>query len=154
MGSVAVPGVLLVLTTLYLVDVMGLGAPLDGRIPTPAFFPLVLVGLMYGALGMVLWKAFRRVGDQVDDEPEAAANAKTPILVFLTISLYVLAFAYLGYVVTTPIFVYAMLHLFEFGDPRTIPGQAKRVAAAIALTAIVYTFFVAGFSVRLPGVGS
>ena len=153
-GSIAVPSVLLVLTTMYLVEALGLGAPLDRHIPTPSFVPLVLVGLMYLSLAVVLWKTWRGAAPQHETKAATAISERKPLLVFLAASLYVLSFAYAGYVITTPVFVYVMLHLYGFGEPKSVSGQAKRIAAAVALTALVYAFFVAGFSVRLPGIGS
>ncbi len=158
--SIVLPGILLVLTTIYLVDALGLGAPIDRRLPTPSFFPIVLAALMYVAIFAVLLKTFRGAArtaeteDAENPDDRAEVNSKTPLVVFAAVSIYVLLFTYFGYIVTTPVFIYVMLHIFKYGNPASAGGQIRRVIAAIAITALIYAFFVAGFSVRLPGIGS
>lgn len=78
------------------------------------------------------------------EEITFASVVKLPLIVFLTAIAYILGIAYIGYFVSTIVYMLSMMYLF--GERRIVP-----MGAAIAVFIIViYALFVHFLGLRLP----
>ena len=82
--------------------------------------------------------------EQKREEITFASTVKLPLIVFLTAIVYIFGIAYVGYFVSTT--VYMLVMMFLFGERRIIP-----MGAAVAVFLIViYALFVHFLGLRLP----
>ncbi|HIT04077.1 MAG TPA: tripartite tricarboxylate transporter TctB family protein [Candidatus Caccocola faecipullorum] len=82
--------------------------------------------------------------EQKREEITFASTVKLPLIVFLTAIAYIFGIAYVGYFVSTT--VYMLVMMFLFGERRIIP-----MGAAVAVFLIViYALFVHFLGLRLP----
>ena len=78
------------------------------------------------------------------EEVTFASTIKLPLIVFLTANAYIFGIAYIGYFVSTAVYMIFMMLLF--GERRIVP-----IGAAIAVFIIViYALFVHFLGLRLP----
>lgn len=140
-GRIVLPVVLLVLTTAYLLNALGITTAYDDAGVGPSFFPVVLSVVMYAALLAVLFQAVR--------EPRGAAaplRLKDPTKVVLLTAAYIALFRPLGYFIATTLYVWSLFLVFDFGSR----NHFWRVAGAILIAIAAWLLFDVAFGVRLP----
>lgn len=143
--EIILPVLLLAVTTVYLAAAFQVSSPFSTELVDASFVPKLVAALMYVALLVVLRDALRRrraAGAAVDGASDLADPAK---VVALTLA-YVAAFEPLGYALATVPYVFLLFHVFRFEDR----GHLKRLAYAVAITAVFYGLFAGIFNIRLP----
>ncbi|MGI3170861.1 tripartite tricarboxylate transporter TctB family protein [Pseudooceanicola sp. C21-150M6] len=136
------PLFLMAATTVYLAAAFDIRTQFtgDGEM-SPRSIPILAAGLMYIALGVVIWGEVRT---PTDDGP--LKDMLRPLLVVLATAGYIALFRPLGYVVSTLLFVAALFLIFQFCTRRPVAF----VLYAIGVTAVFYGLFAVIFGVRLP----
>ncbi|MGR4070439.1 tripartite tricarboxylate transporter TctB family protein [Billgrantia sp. C5P2] len=160
------PALLLVVTTIYLVEALQMMPPIKRGDITASFFPVVLAAIMYLSIGIVIWQGRSETGKSTTVETPAAdetqAEAGVPALnrfgalwVTVATGAYIGIFSVIGYFTST--FLYVLLLTFLFGNPHPGTGGrawAVKILAALLITLLGYTLFELIFQVRLPTLGT
>ncbi|MDO4988610.1 MAG: tripartite tricarboxylate transporter TctB family protein [Synergistes sp.] len=109
-------------------------------------FPRFLCILMLLFSAIMLIKNLKSNTSQTTELSAAsfAAATKIPVAVFGSVTIYVVGIAYIGYFVSTALFM--ALTMIGFGERKVL-----HIAAAIAVfLAVVYALFVSFLGLRLP----
>jgi putative tricarboxylic transport membrane protein len=153
--DVALPILLMLFTTVYLADGLSLGRVFRYGVPSAAFMPLVLSGVMYAALLAVIGARLRehlrsRRGARPATAVAPLSTLVRPALVVLATAAYIAVFVPIGFALSTVGYAYVLLALFGFRDGMSVTGQALRALAAVGICSVVYAFFVLAFGVQMP----
>jgi putative tricarboxylic transport membrane protein len=140
-GRIVLPVVLFVFTTAYLLNALQVTTAYQDEGVGPAFFPVVLSVVMYGALAAVLFQGLRA--------PRGAAaplRLKEPIKIVLLTAVYIALFRPLGYFIATTLYVWSLFFVFEFGSR----SQVWKVVTAVLIAIAAWLLFDVAFGIRLP----
>jgi hypothetical protein len=135
---------------------------LAGRMPPPASFglgpggyPMLVTGVL-AALGIILaiqgWLQMRRAAKAVRAEKDSAGAKKLLgpgelrgiAILALSFWLYIVLIKYLGYLITTPIFLF--LFLLQYGDRKWL----RMILVSVITTVASWVLFVYAFRIFLP----
>ncbi|MBW6390192.1 tripartite tricarboxylate transporter TctB family protein [Billgrantia antri] len=154
-GTARFHGVLALLALGYLIGGLAMGPPLEAGKLTPSFFPL-LIGMLATVLcALQWWSSVRGTGantladasvDADTKEGNASGRRFSPELTLMLATLvYVLVFQWLGYTLSTLVYVLGVMLLFS-----GLGKWLSKVAIALAITAVGFVLFNQVFNVRLP----
>lgn len=114
--------------------------------PGPKLFPLIgSVGLILLGIGIF----FQREEDAKKIEISKTMLIRIAIMTALT-SVYVLGLKYLGFIISSPLYVFASTALFTKAAPDNKSKWWHWLIYSIAVVVIVYVAYVYAFSLRLP----
>lgn len=137
----------LVASIAYLVSAVNLGAPVVDAQLKPSFFPLIIGTLAVTFSIILLQRALkeRRDADCNSSDPAATLGDRRPYLVMAATALYVLAFTLAGYLISSLLYVFAIMIIFS----NTEKWISKLVISAL-IVGFGYLIFEQLFGVRLP----
>ncbi|KFB09222.1 tripartite tricarboxylate transporter TctB family protein [Nitratireductor basaltis] len=138
-GRLGVPIFLLVLTTVYVAATFQIRPQFSEGLVGPRFLPFLAATLMYGALFTIIWKERR-------ESAEGNGSLMQPAAIVVATAAYIGVFKWLGYSLSTFLFVFALFMLFSYQAGRPV----RRVIDALAVTAVFYGLFAFVFGIRLP----
>lgn len=139
-GRLGVPISFLILTTVYVAAAFQIRPQFSEGLVGPRFLPLLAAALMYGALFTIIWKERRqRTGGE-------SGSLIQPAAIVVATAAYIGVFKWLGYSLSTFLFVFALFMLFSYQAGRPV----RRVIDALAVTAVFYGLFAFVFGIRLP----
>ncbi len=116
--------------------------------PGPKAFPYIAVfGLIVCGLGIFIQSTLSKAPQKIFMVREGWVDL---VKSFLALVVYVIGLKFLGYLICTPILLFALSVFFARKDKVKPLG---RVIFAVLVTAAVYAFYVYGFGMKLP-VGS
>ena len=141
-GRIILPVVLLVLTTVYLLNALQITSAYEDAGVGPSFFPIVLSVIMYAALAAVLVQGL----SASQESRGAKLRLKDPAKVVALTGAYVALFVPLGYFIATTLYVWSLFFVFNFGSR----NQLWRLVAAILIAFASWLLFDAALGVRLP----
>lgn len=147
--EVVLPVALLGATTVYLAAAFRISTTFSAGPVDASFMPKLIAGLMYLALLLVLRDALKRRSAAGEEAAGAAAPLVAPALVVALTAVYVAVFKTAGYTLSTLPYVYLLFYVFRFEEK----SQLKRIAYAVAITAVFYGLFAGIFDIRLPTAG-
>jgi putative tricarboxylic transport membrane protein len=137
---------LLVVSSGYLLTAFSLGAPIVEAQLRPSFFP-ILLGLLAVTFSAVLLgreikagRASHESGDQA-----AAAGDRLAYMIIVATALYILLFSLAGYVLSSVLYVFAIMVIFSNRDK-----WLQKMAISILIVGLGYLVFEQIFGVRLP----
>lgn len=148
------PFFILVVSVIYLVEAISMGAPVVSQSIRPSFVPQVL-GVLSTLFSLILTiKAVRQPlkpdakaqapgGDA--EGAEDASSIKPAVLTIIAISIYIALFTALGYALSSLVFVFAIIVIFSAPDK-----WLSKLATSAAIVAFGYIVFEQLFGVRLP----
>ena len=143
-GGVIVPLFLMVLTTVYLAEAVGIRSQFGGEGGIgPRTIPILAAILMYVSLLVVLVQELRGEGGEASD-----GGLIRPALVVLATGVYIFIFRPLGYWPATALYVAALFFVFQFETKRPLWFTLYVALVTIAF----YGLFAGVFGVRLPPV--
>lgn len=136
------PLVLFLVTTIYLISAIQLTPQVDEGLVGPSFIPILASVLMYIALGFVVRGVLQ------DRESRKGEKQSFWVLAQMVIATaaYILLFKILGYCLSTFLYVYALLYIFDFEEK----NQIKRILYSGGIMGIFYVLYAVIFQVRLP----
>ncbi len=148
------PFFILVVSVIYLVEAISMGAPVVDQSIRPSFVPQVL-GVLSTLFSLILTiKAVRQPlktgaeaqtpGDDAEGT-EDSSPIKPAVLTIIAISIYIGLFTTLGYVLSSMVFVFAIIVIFSAPDK-----WLSKLATSAAIVAFGYIVFEQLFGVRLP----
>ena len=111
----------------------------------PGFYPRIVLGLSAAlAALLIVFDVTRK------DKPkfEAGANYRMVLLVFAVVGIYIVLIPYLGFRISTFLFVAALQSVLE--PPKGLKGVAVMLATALVTTLATYFLFERYLSVLLP----
>ncbi|KAA0013077.1 tripartite tricarboxylate transporter TctB family protein [Billgrantia pellis] len=156
-GAARFHGVLALLALGYLIGGLAMGPPHEAGKLTPSFFPLLIGVLATVLCGLQWWSAVRDTTADAQAQADASSKAVTKegfvpdrrispeLTLMLATLVYVLVFQWLGYVLSTLVYVLGVMLLFSGLDKWLSKG-----AIALAITAVGFVLFNQIFNVRLP----
>ena len=136
--------VLLIFTAIVGVMVAQFDAPIVNAIsdPGPKLFPiigLVLVGV--GSVGLLQQKT-------EEEEPSVSSEEKIRILKMLGLYIaYTLGLWLFGFLIATPIALFAVMHLMAMGKKLKLPVQ---IGYSVVVTVVLYVLFSSVMKFMLP----
>lgn len=143
-GLSPVPIGLAIFTTLYLWQAFYVRSSFGGgQLVGPKFLPIVAALMMYGAIATIV---IRQIRDKSDARFNLQGMARPAKVVLVTL-LYVAAFPFIGYALSTFPYVLVLYFIFEFEAKRPI----RRIGFAALTTAVFYLLYAVIFGIRLPG---
>ncbi|BBO56773.1 tripartite tricarboxylate transporter TctB family protein [Cobetia sp. AM6] len=144
------------ISALYLISAFQMAPPLDNDRLTASFFPALI-----GSIALVLCvaqlvsqqRASRdsRSNESANDDAssadsDASSSLFSPALrLMLVTALYILAFSHLGYLLSSALYVFAVMLLFAGRDK-----WVSKAVIACAISALGYGLFEQLFNVHLP----
>lgn len=109
----------------------------------PSFFPSFL-GVILAFLSLfVVGNGVKEVLQNKETEYEKKDH-KTVLILVLMLALYIVILKYLGFIITTVLYLIAVMSLLKAGKP------AKIIPIAVIISLAVYFIFGMGFKVPLP----
>ncbi|KPM75502.1 tripartite tricarboxylate transporter TctB family protein [Cobetia sp. UCD-24C] len=144
------------ISALYLISAFQMAPPLENGRLTASFFPALI-----GSIALVLCVAqlvsqhranrgSRSSASADDDTCSADSDASSPLFspalrLMLVTALYILAFSHLGYLLSSALYVFAVMLLFAGRDK-----WISKAVIACAISALGYGLFEQLFNVHLP----
>ncbi|NDW05956.1 tripartite tricarboxylate transporter TctB family protein [Jiella pacifica] len=144
-GRLVLPAVLFVVTTIYLYQAFQIHPQYDEGIVGPRFLPIVVSIVMYAGLGFLVFDILRDRSPRPERAKLEFRNFLPAVAVILATLVYIAVFETIGYVISTLIYVFALLFVFKFDQ-----NVLWRVIYSIVITAVFYILFHTLFDVRLP----
>ena len=141
---------LLVLNTGYFVQALTLPTPFQFGEPGPAFLPLILSGILFLALGRILYMEFRGLGDTKADEELKSATIAKPVALILVTAAFIYAFEPLGYWIATLTYTFIVATLFEYERTSGLRALGLAAIIGVCITLAGWLFFVTLFELFLP----
>ena len=111
----------------------------------PGFYPRIVLGLSAGLAALLLIFDLTR---KESIRPEGSANYGMVLLVFVVVGIYIVLIPYLGFRISTFLFVAALQSLLE--PPKGLKGWVIVLATALITTLATHVLFERYLSVLLP----
>lgn len=146
MGRNQITGLLLVIIgIIVLIMVSQFSVGLSASYPGPKLFPMV------AALGLVILGVciFLQKDGGFTYQLSGRFFKRLAIVFGVTI-VYIIGLKYLGYLISTPVYVYVVVTLFAISSPENRTKWWHRLIFAVIVTAFLYVFYVYIFESRLP----
>ena len=138
----------------YLVTAVNLGSPISNNRLEPSFFPLVLgsFAVFFSSILLLREISITKVevskGEETStdlEKTETKMSKYAPLFIMLSIFLYVFAFSYIGYFISSFLFVLSIITIFSKWEKMLIKSTIS-----IIIVLIGYLIFEQIFGVRLP----
>jgi len=136
------PFVLFVITTIYLFSALQITPQVDEGLVGPSFIPVLASLLMYIALGFVV----RGIQLEPKNQKEETQSIGVLTQMVIATAIYILFFKIFGYLISTFVYVYALLYVFDLKES----NQFKRILYSAIITGVFYVLYSIIFQVRLP----
>ena len=140
---------ILVFSLGYLVTAISLGKPIVESRLEPSFFPIVIGSFAVFFSLILLSRQFAKNKAEPETnktDMKASDNARfAPALIMLAIFIYILAFSYMGYFISSYLFVLSVILIFS-----SFEKFLQKAAISFIIALIGYLLFEQVFGVRLP----
>ena len=143
-ASVITPIVILLVVTGYIIQALLIAPPIEGGTLSPSFYP-VLISLFAFPLCTKLLLDGIRESRAAEGKRKLKIPARPLILAAVT-GLFILAFAYLGFLLTAPFYVFFFMLFFD-DRPQQV---GKKVIMALMIVAGVYVLYELIFGIHFP----
>lgn len=130
----------------YVMEAMRNTAPIIDRVPQESFFPLLIFILGIAADLSVLISALKHAGSGDQETKEKTPTSFKPFYVMISVALFVFLFGILGFLVTAPLFVFAMMMIYD-DRPQQI---GRKILFTVLITAAVYVLYTYVFDINFP----
>lgn len=137
--------VLVIVGVVVVILTIQFSTPMKAEYPGPKLFPLIAsVGLIGLGIGIFFQK------DDSNKIEISATMVKRILLMLGIIILYILGLKYLGFLLSTPFFLYVVAWLFSKASVENKSKWWHLLIFAVVATAAIYCMYVYAFSLRLP----
>lgn len=133
-----------VLSVGYLVTAINLGSPTEEGRLQPSFFPLIIGSAAVLFSGILLFREWVMVRNEVTEASNSKGLYAAPIIV-ASILIYILAFSAFGYFIPSVLFVFSMMMIFSEKEK-----FIQKAVISVVVATIGYLIFEQLFGVRLP----
>ncbi len=129
----------------YIKEAMKDSAPIIDGVPQESFFPLII--FIFGAIAalVLLVRAVKQTSEIKEIKEKGKINPKT-IYVVVAMALFVFLFDTLGFMLTAPFLVFAMMIIYD-DRPQQIP---KKIIFSILITLVIYALYTYVFEISFP----
>lgn len=145
-GDIIMAVVLLIGTTVYLVEALRMPPPILHGIVGPSFLPLGLVAIMYTASLTILVQGFKRGKKLILDWK----RIRNPIIVIGMTGIYIGILTQVGYWISTFLFSFSVALVFRYGRGSKARVLVFSMIIAAVMVLMGYLFFEVIFDTRLP----
>lgn len=134
----------------YFLSAILLGKPVTEEGIQPSFFPHILGAASVVFSAILLWREAAKV--RLEKQSLSTASADThaqysAFLIIVAIFFYIIAFAFIGYFISSVFFVYALILIFSEKE-KWLP----KFFISIVIVGLGYLVFEQMFGVRLPAI--
>jgi putative tricarboxylic transport membrane protein len=138
----------------YFVTAVNLGNPVSNNRLEPSFFPLVLgfFAVLFSSILLLREIASSKKQESStqektveSDQSEAKKSKYSPLLIMLSIFVYIFAFSFIGYFISSFLFVLSIIVIFS-----SLEKIIQKSIISIIIVLIGYLVFDQLFGVRLP----
>ncbi|MEO9655971.1 tripartite tricarboxylate transporter TctB family protein [Marinomonas sp.] len=133
----------------YLVTAISLGNPIVESRLEPSFFPIVIGSFAVFFSLILLSRQFaKNKAEPKTSQTDMPASEKAkfaPTLIMLAIFVYILAFSYVGYFISSYLFVLSVILIFS-----SVEKFLQKAALSFIIALVGYLLFEQVFGVRLP----
>jgi len=145
--DVLIPVATILFLLIYILEALTkLSAPLIDGVPQETFFPVIIfVFGMCGALSLLI-PAIKKVCSADYVAPEKQPLNIKPFLVFVAFAAFIFLFDILGFTICAPIFVFAMMNIFD-DKPQQFVRKAIYTVIVVAFVYILYNYV---FEINFP----
>ena len=145
--DVLIPVVTILFLCVYIMEaLMKLSAPLVDGVPQETFFPVIIfVFGMCGALSLLI-PAVKKVCSADYVAPDRQKISFKPFYVFIAFAAFIFLFDILGFTICAPIFVFAMMNIFD-DKPQQFGKKAIYTVIVVAFVYVLYNYV---FEINFP----
>lgn len=136
----------------YLLTAISLGPPMSNNRLEPSFFPLLVGFFAVVFSAILLFKEAALIKQKIklsqQNEKDKKINNKVeyaPLLIMLSIFIYILMFSIAGYFISSFMFVLSIIVIFS-----SIEKMMQKLLMSITIVFVGYLLFEQIFGVRLP----
>ena len=143
--EVVTPAVTLLFLLIYSIEALKLSEPIVKGVPQESFFPIIIIVIGALAAGSLLYTGIKTA---LADGGRTATEHKSikPLLVVAAFAFLVFFFDILGYVIVAPIFVFALMMIFDDKPQHYL----KKIIFSILIAAFVYLLYTYVFDINFP----
>ncbi len=143
--EVLTPAVTLLFLLLYSLEAAKLSAPVVDGVPQESFFPIIIVVIGVVAAAFLLYSGIKTALAEGEKKQEKPASIK-PLLVVAALAFLIAFFDILGYAIVAPIFVFALMMIFD-DKPQ---GWKKKILISVLMSVFVYVLYTYVFDINFP----
>ena len=145
--DVLIPVVTILFLLVYILEALRkLSAPMVDGVPQETFFPVIIfVFGMCGAISLLI-PAVKKVCAADYVVPDKKAISFKPLYVFIAFALFIFLFDTLGFTICAPIFVFAMMNIFD-DKPQQFGKKAIYTVIVVAFVYVLYNYV---FEINFP----
>ena len=143
--EVITPAVTLLFLVIYIIEAMKLSAPIVKGVPQESFFPIIIVIVGVLTAGSLLYSGIKTALKE-NVTTDMKPKSYKPLLVVAALAFLVAFFDTLGYVIVAPIFVFALMMIFD-DKPQHI---VKKIIFSVLVAAFVYVLYTYAFDIQFP----
>ena len=143
-ASVITPTTILLVAAGYLIQALLIAPPIEDGVLTPSFYPVLIALLAFPLCAKLLIDGIRE-SKAAESRRKLDISAKPLILAAVT-GLFILAFAYLGFLLSAPLYVFFFMLFFD-DRPQQI---GKKVLMSLLIVAGVYVLYELIFGIHFP----
>ncbi|GAB3480179.1 tripartite tricarboxylate transporter TctB family protein [Marinomonas epiphytica] len=135
----------------YLITAIRLGAPVVDNRPEPSFFPIIVGALACIFSLILITRKFQSIKQEMptesrlDKQVQESSENKAPLLIMGAIFLYIIAFSYIGYFISSYLFVLSVILIFS-----SMTKVIQKAMISLIIVFLGYLIFEQVFGVRLP----
>lgn len=144
--EVITPAVTILFLLIYALEAAKLSAPVVKGVPQESFFPIIIVVIGILAALSLLISGIKTARAETGTQTEEKTRTIKPLLVVATLAFLILFFDSLGYAIVAPIFVFALMMIFD-----DKPQHWKRkIILSILVAVFVYVLYTYVFNINFP----
>lgn len=144
--EVITPAVTLLFLLIYVLEAAKLSAPMVEGVPQESFFPIIIVVIGVLAALSLLFSGIKTARAETETQTEEKPRTIKPLLVVAALAFLIFFFDLLGYAIVAPIFVFALMMIFD-DKPQ---HWKKKIIFSILVAAFVYVLYTYVFDINFP----
>jgi putative tricarboxylic transport membrane protein len=134
-------------TTIYLIEAIRLAPPVINGMISESFYPMLCALIMYPLCLKLLYQGIKAAKQRMAEaQPPKNEMSTKPLILAVITGLFILLFAFLGFLLTAPFYVFFFMLFFDDKPQQFL----RKLIYAIAITAGVYILYEVIFEIHFP----
>ena len=142
---------ILVFTAIYTIGSFRLGAPIYRGEPTESTFPWIIIIIMLTACSAQLFSLVKKIKSQQAPDKEKIGGFNIPLILGIAaLSLFIIAFVFLGYWPAAIMLTFAVSYIFEANTKNTRSKWLHIIILTVLIPILGYLFYWGIFNIHFP----